>query len=305
MILVIGTPHEVHSSFIHDKLAARGSRVAYLDTRLFPSQTGIALYPGRKGKSFLRYAEGSRIALADIQSVYWRCHMGTAIGDELDTPFLREMAGREIESCIGSMFRMMDECLWINSPEAIDMHVYKGYQLQTLALRSLRIPQTLITNDADALESFYECLRRKVIFKPVRGGAHTRRMSDDDLTPARLRELAQAPVQFQEMIEGVDIRVYVIGNEQFAAEIRSSTLDFREDPGAAIVPVELPPVVAADCIAVARALRLEMSGIDMRRTPAGEYVFLEGNPAPMFMHFEDRTGYPISDRLVDRLIAGR
>jgi glutathione synthase/RimK-type ligase-like ATP-grasp enzyme len=46
---------------------------------------------------------------------------------------------------------------------------------------------------------------------------------------------------------------------------------------------------------------LVYSGIDVRRTPEGEYVFLEGNPCPMFIHFERQTGYPISDRLADLL----
>jgi glutathione synthase/RimK-type ligase-like ATP-grasp enzyme len=44
-----------------------------------------------------------------------------------------------------------------------------------------------------------------------------------------------------------------------------------------------------------------MSGIDVRRTSEGEYVFLEANPAPMFMHFERMTGYPVSDRLAKLL----
>jgi glutathione synthase/RimK-type ligase-like ATP-grasp enzyme len=48
---------------------------------------------------------------------------------------------------------------------------------------------------------------------------------------------------------------------------------------------------------------LIFSGIDIRRTPAGEYVFLEGNPSPMFSYFEKVTGYPISDRLVDLLLS--
>jgi len=47
---------------------------------------------------------------------------------------------------------------------------------------------------------------------------------------------------------------------------------------------------------------LGYSGIDIRRSPEGEYVFLECNPCPMFMHFETVTGYPISDRLVDLLL---
>jgi hypothetical protein len=305
MILIIGSPREAHSAFIHRKLEQRGQRAVYLDTLLFPSHLKISLFPDRAQRGFLQTVECERIALDDIRSVYWRYHMGTAVADELSDQFLRGMAYREIESCIGSMFRMMDHCLWVNPPEAIDMHAYKGYQLQLMQRQRIRIPQTLITNDADELRAFHERLNGKVIFKPVRGGAHTARLSEDDLRPERLRELAQAPVQFQELIEGVDIRVYVIGADLFAAEIRSSTLDFRADPHAEIVPLKLPDTVMEDCFLLAKTLGLAMSGIDIRKTPEGEYVFLEGNPAPMFIHFENRTGYPISDRLADMLIAGK
>jgi hypothetical protein len=303
MILIIGSPQEEHSAYVHDKIKQRGHSAVYLDTLSFPLHTKISLFPDRSQPGFLQTAEGVRIPLADIRSVYWRNYMGINIPAELSDQFQREMAYREIDSCVGSMFRMMGHCLWMNSPEAIDMHVYKTYQLQLMHRRGIRIPQTLVTNDAEQLRAFYERLNAKVIYKPVRGGAHTAKLEDQDFTPERLGELAQSPVQFQEMVEGVDIRVYLIGNELFAAEIRSKTLDFRDDPGAAIVPVELPDRVAADCITLARTLGLAMSGIDVRRTPEGEYVFLEGNPAPMFIHFEKQTGYPISDRLVDMLIS--
>jgi glutathione synthase/RimK-type ligase-like ATP-grasp enzyme len=58
-----------------------------------------------------------------------------------------------------------------------------------------------------------------------------------------------------------------------------------------------------DCRTLAKTLGLVFSGIDIRRTPSGEYVFLEGNPSPMFSYFEKVTGYRISDRLVELLLS--
>lgn len=304
MILIIGSPQEAHSAYIHDKLKERGQRAAYFDTLSFPAQSRISLFPGSDQPGFLTTEEGERVPLADIRSVYWRYYMGTCIAEELRDPFLRDMAYRETESCIGGMFRMMDHCLWVNTPQAIDMHAYKVWQLQLMHREGIRIPKTLVTNDPDELRSFFENVNRKAIFKPVRGGAHTSSLSEEDFIPGRLRELAKAPVQFQEMIEGVDIRIYLIGDELFAAEIHSKTLDFRADPDARIVPITLPETVAADCLTVVRTLGLLMSGIDLRRTPEGEHVFLEANPAPMFMHFESTTGFPVSDRLAKLLSGG-
>ena len=302
MILIIGAPDEAHSAFIYEKLCRLDEPVAYFDTRRFPAETRIAFEPEDSTRGFLKpNTPAAPIALSDIRAVYWRYFMGIAAGHQND-PFLHEMATRETESLIGSLFRAMDErCLWVNTPGAIEMHRYKGYQLAKLSRAGLRIPHTLMTNDPDAVRDFYERMHKQVIYKPVRGGAHTAKLADEDLKPERLAELAKAPVQFQEMIPGVDTRAYLIGDDIFAAEIRARSLDFREDPDAAIVPVELPDAVLADCRTLVRELDLKFSGIDIRKTPDGEYVFIEGNPSPMFMHFEHQSKYPISDRLVDLL----
>ncbi len=302
MILIIGAPDEAHSAFMAQKLQARGAEVCYFDTRRFPADMHLSLAPG-EGHPGTLTLDGRVVPLADIRSVYWRYHMGVHLPPEVQDPFLQGMLHREIESALGSLFRMLD-CLWVNSPDAIAMHAYKTYQLQLLHRAGLRIPDTLVSNDPEAVVAFYERHRGRVIYKPVRGGAHTETLQPADLTPDRLKELAKSPVQFQEMVDGVDVRVYGIGQDFFAAEIRSQTLDFRADPHAAIVPVDLPEAVIADCRRLMEVLGLVYSGIDVRLTPQGKYVFLEGNPAPMFTHFEAQSGYPISDRLAELLMAG-
>jgi glutathione synthase/RimK-type ligase-like ATP-grasp enzyme len=54
--------------------------------------------------------------------------------------------------------------------------------------------------------------------------------------------------------------------------------------------------------AIAKAFFLEWTAIDWRLKPNGEYVFLEANPSPMFLHFERQTGFPITQELVKLLI---
>lgn len=281
----------------------------YLDTRHFPSATQINLHCGphqtgnkNAGLGELILAGQPPLPLEAIEAVYWRYHMGLQLS-HLPTPFLMEMAQREIESALGSLFRILP-CRWVNSPEAVAMHAYKAYQLSLLHQAGIRVPQTLISNDPQAVIQFHEALDGQVIFKPVRGGGHAAQLTFDLLTTDKLAELANAPSQFQELIEGVDVRVYVIKDEIFAAEIQSRTLDFRDDPAAPIVPVTLPDAVAQNCLKIMRLLGLVYTGIDVRRTPSGEYVFLEANPCPMFMHFEQQANYPISDRLVDLLLNG-
>jgi glutathione synthase/RimK-type ligase-like ATP-grasp enzyme len=301
MILILGNENEAHAAYIFDKIQARGGHPAYFDTRLFPTVTRLAFEPDHTACGFFQADPSApKIPLSEIRAVYWRYFMGIAV-EHLEDPFQRDMAFREINSTIGSLFRNLD-ARWVNPPAAIDMHVHKGYQLQLMKRNGIRIPQTLVTNDGDAVLEFYERLNGEVIYKPVMGGAHTRKITPEDLTPARLAELAKSPVQFQEYVPGVDIRVYLVDDAHFPAEIQSNTLDFRDDPQAQLVPITLPDSVVKDCFTVASTLGLTLTGIDVRRTPDGEYVFLEGNPSPMFIHFENITGYPISDALVDLLM---
>ncbi len=48
---------------------------------------------------------------------------------------------------------------------------------------------------------------------------------------------------------------------------------------------------------------LEWTAIDWRHQPRREYVFLETNPSPMFLYFEQQTGFPITKKLVQLLIS--
>ncbi len=305
-VLIIGAESDAHAAFIHQKIHAKGGKACYFNSQCFPASMRMSLHiePGQNCNAIRGnlYEEGENpLLLSTIQSVYWRYHTGIALPPALLDPFLQDIAYREIESMMGSLFRILP-CQWVNPPEAIHMHTYKGYQLQMMAQNGIRIPHTLLSNDPNEVLVFYEAMQGRVIYKPVRGGAHTIRLTEQDLKPERLEELAKAPVQFQEMIEGVDVRIYWINGDIFAGEIRAKTLDFRDDPSAPIVPVTLPPSVVEDCQQITQHLLLLFSGIDARRTPEGEYVFLEANPCPMFIHFEQQSGYPISDRLVDLLI---
>ncbi len=302
MILIVGTPEDIPSALIHHKIIQRGEPACFFDTTRFPGDIQLSFDPEALATGFMTLSGLDEIALSEIRSVYRRWSRGVIAPPETD-PVLQEAVYWNLESAIGSFFRCFD-CLWINSQEATEMHKYKGYQLKLLKQAGIRVPDTLITNHPERMREFYEQQGKQVIYKPVRGWAHTEMLTEADFLPERLAGLSHSPVKLQEFVPGTDIRAYVLGDEIYAMEIRSDTLDFREDPEAPRVKIDLPPTVAEDCLKLARTLDLVFTGIDLRRTPDHEYVFFEGNPTPVFVYDEEVTGYPISDRLVDRLIAG-
>ena len=157
----------------------------------------------------------------------------------------------------------------------------------------VNIPKTLISNDPNQVTAFVHSLD-KVIYKPVYGGAHTQLVTEAHLEPQRLQlALSLSPATFQAYIPGTNIRTYVIGDTVFSAEIRSATLDFREDASAELLPISLPDAVHQQSLEITQALKLRWTAIDWRLTTAGDYLFLEANPSPMFIYFEQQTGYPI------------
>lgn len=129
---------------------------------------------------------------------------------------------------------------WVNSWQAYHFHKEKPLQLSKVKQIRVTIPATLISNDPEQVIEFAQSQKR-IIFKPVYGGAHAQLVTETHLDPKRLNlALSLAPVTIQEYIPGSNIRSYVIDESVYSAEIRSKSLDFREDLQAELIPVELP-----------------------------------------------------------------
>jgi glutathione synthase/RimK-type ligase-like ATP-grasp enzyme len=136
----------------------------------------------------------------------------------------------------------------------------------------------------------------------VQGGAHTRRLTQAELTAENLENLKLAPVSIQEEIPGTNVRAFVAGARVLACEIATAAVDFRDDEAQRITPHKLASDQEEMCRAVARTLGLVWTGIDFRLTRDGRYVFLEANPSPMFMGFEELSGLPLTDALATLLL---
>jgi len=174
--------------------------------------------------------------------------------------------------------------------------------LAIVAALGVPVPETLLANNPQAVVAFGRRHPRS-IFKPVQGGAHARPLTEAHLSESNLANLAYAPVTLQEEVPGTNIRVFVAGDRVLACEVRTPALDFRDDPNPRILVHTLAPDVAAMCRRIAGALDLVWTGIDLRLTPEGRYVFLEANPSPMFLGFEQQTGLPLTESLAALLLS--
>lgn len=244
-----------------------------------------------------RVIDASDIRSMFIREVRIKTHQGRGCDDRL--------SGFRTEN----LFAMMDAFpgLVINRREACSTNASKPYQLALIRQQGFRVPHTLVTTDPQVAKQFWDHHQGNVIYKSISAERSiVKRMVPDDLQ--RLDCIRFCPVQLQEAIPGVDVRVHVVGERVFATEVRSAATDYRyagemgEDR--VMRPVELPSEVAERCVALARHLGLVLTGIDLRRLPTGEYCCFEANPSPAYLWFEEVTGQRISEAIADLLCSG-
>lgn len=297
-ILILGDRTDLHAAHLQQAIAQTGTQVYYWNTQQFPTQTRLSWQPDTN-QGTLVLPNGDCLGFDQIHSVFWRSFAGIRVPSLADAHQF-QVALNDSMSLLRSVLQACP-ARWINSWQAYQFHREKPLQLRAVQQLGVAIPATLISNDPEAVLAF--CQQRHIIFKPVYGGAHTQVVTLDHLHQERLRlALKTAPVTLQEYIPGTNIRSYVINEKVYAAEIRSPSLDFREDVDAELIPMTLPNEIEQACIRIARRLFLEWTAIDWRLTPSGEYIFLEANPSPMFLHFEHQTSFPITALLVNLLL---
>ena len=298
-IVILGGEDDDHASFMHEHLAAAGCDVELLDSRWFPTAMQIAYDPA-SGRGSIRLPSGRLLALAAIRSVYWRNYFGVGC-PELPDADQAWIASNDSRSLLESLLQLLP-VRWVNGWQAFQLHQTKAVQFFQVRRLGVPVPPTLLTNDPQTVREFVESHRRCIV-KPVQGGDHTVPLTVEELTPDRLEHLRLAPITVQAEVPGTNIRVFVAGDRVLACEVRTPALDYRADAEPELLVHQLPPEIAAMSRQIARELSLLWTGIDFRLTPDERYVFLEANPSPMFLGFEEATGLPLTECLTELLVA--
>ncbi len=296
-ILILSPPDDEHALHMQDMLAMRGETIRLINSADFPTALQVCFEPAT-ADGWFTFPDGGRVSFAEIQSVYWRSFAG------VETPPLPDEEQSDIaQNDARSLFESLMIRLpvrWVNGWTGYQLHQTKPAALAMVAELGVPVPETVLTNDADGVIAFIQ-RHSHCIFKPVQGGAHTRRLELQHLTDDNLDNLRYAPVTLQEEIVGTDVRVFVAGERVLACEVRTEAVDFRDDPSPEVVAIDLPAEITERSIRIAKTLHLLWTGIDYRRTDDDRYVFLEANPSPMFLGFEQHSGLPLTDALADLL----
>ncbi len=296
MIVVWGSGDDPPLAAVLDALAERDVEVVHLHPAAVEElrfDLQITARPEAPVAGWLGWGS-RRWDVADLAGMYLR---PTGSG--------AEAAGRAVEAL--SATASLSPARVVNRPAAGRSNWSKPYQLHWLAGHGLAGPDTLVTTDPAAARSFLD-RHGRVVYKSVSGI----RSVVGALGPGdaeRLDRVTSGPVQLQELVDGVDVRVHVVGQRWFATEIRSDATDYRyaarSGHSVTMAPCDLPGGLAATLLEVTAALGLVLSGVDLRRRPDGRWCVLEVNPSPGFSFYEDHTGQPIAAAIADELEQGR
>lgn len=329
-IVIVTNQDDIHADGVIRALWGLGGDPVRLNTDEIPQNTTISLAMGERLTGSIELSlNGLVIDPERVRSIWWRRPEPYRLPEGLSV-WEYEFAQRELDHAYRGLWSALD-CFWMSHPDAIDRAQWKLGQLKRAADLGFELPRTLVTSDPRRALDFHAECGGDVIYKVMTGafmGAERLTQRHPNVpepeavqTPTTLvgaTELAEidsiriAPALFQERVpKRVELRVTVVGDELFVAEIDSQAhertqVDFRVDYDAvAFRPGGLPDDVSARCLALVRGYGLTYSAIDLVLTPDGRYVFLECNPNGQFAFVEELVPeLPLTSAVADRLLRG-
>jgi len=307
MILLFSIPSESPLAMVHQALERINAPVVMFNQRKFDDTRVRFEVSGGEVTGMLELG-GASLRLEDVAGAYLR---------PMDDRILPELAGTPPSSPRRAHCRAVHETFgcWceitpariVNRASAQASNASKPYQAQLIRGYGFDVPETLVTNDPDAVHEF-RSRHRRIIYKSISGvRSVVRIMGDEDM--ARLHRIRWCPVQFQEFIDGENVRVHVVGGRVFATRIVSEATDYRYardqvGQSAELRPFELDDGLSEQCTELARGLGLAFAGIDLKIAPDGRTVCFEVNPSPGFSYYEAGTGQPIAAAVAEYLAHG-
>jgi glutathione synthase/RimK-type ligase-like ATP-grasp enzyme len=287
VIVVWGALDDPPIADVLDALRACGATVAHLDRALIATLDFDVTLGAEPGGWIA--VEGRRIELETISAIYLRPEA---------QPLTRATPAI---ACLLGIAASLNGVV-VNRPAAGRSNLSKPFQLATIADAGFAVPPTLVTTDPVAAREFLD-RHRRVVYKSISGIRSIVAMlevADAD----RLAGVRTGPVQLQRWIEGIDVRVHVVGERWFATAIESSVTDYRyadRSNDFAIVATDIDSELGERLVRLARGMGLLVAGIDLRLTPDDEWYCFEVNPSPGFTFYEDATGQPIAAAIADLL----
>ena len=337
-VVIYTNQSDSHADVIIPLLESSGAEPVRLNTEDIPGSVSMTMETNTEHHEYALQLQASNrfINFDRICSVWWRqperYNLPKGLSHQEDI-----FARNEIDHFLAGLFLSLD-CYWINDPRRMRGADAKPEQLERAKRFGFDIPRTLISNNATKVRDFYQRVGTKMIYKtmtdPCLNYNEANFESDEfnqfdqvpsdpllltlttlitDLELDLIDQGLLAPGQFQELlVKKFELRITVIGNQVFAAEINSqenekTSLDFRDYT----VPIQykkanLPETFLNSCRDFVHSYGLNYGAMDFVVTKDDRLVFLENNPGGQFMFVEQRVPeLKMANALTSCLVKGK
>ena len=225
--LIVGEGDDPHTVAVVEKIRALGSDPIVFDYRV----DRLLIEPSAAHLStFTIQTQNQRAESSEITAVWFR--LKPAPIEPSDNPLeasARAFRQSEWRAALRSLYSFIPTAKWINSIPRLTAAASKAGQLHLAQSIGLTVPDSLITNDHEAVSMFLQ-RHGRVIYKslewftfPDLRGIFTTEIGKKEVE-GRMLNIGAAPGIYQQFIEkSYELRVTVVGTQCFAARINTPT----------------------------------------------------------------------------------
>ncbi|WP_406115208.1 ATP-grasp ribosomal peptide maturase [Kitasatospora purpeofusca] len=311
-VLVLTADLDPTADLVIVELNRRGIPVVRIDPGDFPAKLSLTAVSDGRGWRGTVCGQHQDMSVSEIRSVYYRRPSDHRLPDALDKSH-HEWSRAEAIAGFGGVLASL-ECVWVNHPHTNRRAALKPLALAEAIRAGLAVPRTLITNEPEQARNFVRRLPCGLAaYKPLgstmppqtgddRTVLWTNRVTADEITTA----VSLTAHQFQEWIDkAYEVRLTVVGDELFAAEIhagsKASRVDFRTDYDSLTYRVCVVPEGIADGVrSLMAAFGLRYAALDFLVDKDGAWFFVDLNPNGRFGFVPDLRD-PIATALANLL----
>ena len=308
MIAVVSTASDVHYKCVSEALRRMGRETFLVEIPKLGNEARFTMATGGERHAMWSVPGQGPIDLERVSCVWYRRIYPPVLIPSPSSRTDADWALREWREATTGAFAVSSGrgTRFVSDPWSQELAGMKAYQLRVAQRVGLRIPDTIMTNDADAARAFVDRHAGRVVHKVVKTPRDrfvgTKKWHPDD--EAELKWLHLTPTFFQEQIAApFELRITIVGRTIFAAEfeVGAGVTDARSLLDARFEQHRFPPETEALLLRLMDELGLQYGTIDMKRSADGEYVFLEINPQGQFLYVEIKTGMPITQTMAELL----
>lgn len=319
MILIVTQSADFYvPELVADSLAKRNVSSLRINTDEFPLRFCLSQTINAGGSALEFSRGGSGFSFDSVQGAWLRKFWDPQLRPDID-PVYKDGCLRESKEVLDIFLHALADHSVIDPYHVTQRASNKFLQLQTARQCGLEIPETLITNDPQKLNDFYQERKSEIIAKmltPLSTNmqghtdffVYTSMVNDSHLNDADA--LRDCPMTFQEYIEKeYELRIIYVDGSFFTGKIDASRTPKGKTDWRRAKPGEvswehyrLPDEPATKLTAFMNRMGLAYGAIDMIKSVTGKYVFLEVNTHGEWGMLQRDLDYPISDAIASALI---